>query len=143
MVQMSKKTQLATRSEFDLRRRTGRDLAETIVDRSVWLMPEDRSLIETVYREGLTAIAVAQLRGESPRAVRRRIRKLVSRVLSQPYAVVMREREHWPPTRRRVATSCILQGRPLRGASKHLNLSLHMVRRQMDAIQALVEERAS
>jgi len=140
---MSKKTQYATRSEFDLRRRSGRDLAETIVNRAVWLMPEDRALIHAVYREGMTALATAELRGESPRAVRRRIRRLVARVLSDPYTVVMRERDHWPPTRRRVATACVLQGRPLRSASQHLKLSLHVVRRQMDAVHALIEEDAS
>lgn len=131
--------QMGDSSKPDLRRRLGRDLAELIVGRSKWLMPADRSLIEAVYAQGLTALAVSQMLGERPPAVRRRIRKLVERVLSVRFEFVMRRRDDWPPTRRRVATVCVLQGRSMRSTANHLRLSLHVVRRQMGAIGALLE----
>lgn len=142
MVRLRNMDQLTPAPHLDLRRRHGRDLADTLVERAAWLLPEDRHLIEAVYREGLTALAVARLREESPRAVRRRIRKLVERMMSVRYEVVMRQREGWPATRRRVATVCVLQGRPMRATATHLRLSLHVVRRQMDAVQALIEARS-
>lgn len=127
----------------DLRRRRRSDLAELIVDRSAWLMPEDRALVCAVYRDGLTAAEVAKLRGEPARHVRRRLRRLVLRVLSKRYEFVMRRREQWPPTRRRVATVCVLQGRTMRETASHLRLSLHTVRGQMAAVAALEEAQAA
>jgi len=123
----------------DLRRRRSRDLTDLIVSRAEWLAPEDRALILAVYRDGSTAEDIARLSGQSPRTVRRRLRALVRRALSSLFEYVLRHRDDWSPTRRRVATACVLQGRTLREASKFLRLSLHTVRRQMEAVRALHE----
>ena len=123
----------------DLRRRTPRDLADLLVTRSEWLLPEDRALICAIYRENMTARQVAELRGTSARGVRRRLHTLVQRLLSPRYEFVAQRREKWAPTRARVAVACVLQGRTLRGAAEHLKLSLHTVRRHMDAVAAQLE----
>jgi len=124
---------------LDLRRRQKRDYAEILAARAAWLLPEDHRLIGSIYTHGMTAQAVAQLRGESPRKVRTRVHRLVDRMMSDRFEFVLRRRESWPPTRRRVATAYVLQGRPMRATARHLHLSFHVVRRQVDVINALYE----
>lgn len=123
----------------DLRRKAIRARGEVLIERAEHLLADDRALIRTVYGQGLSVRAVAELRREPARAVRRRVRQLVSRMLSERFMLVVRRREQWPPTRRRVATACVLQGLPLRAASESLRLSLHTVRRHMEAVNALSE----
>jgi len=122
----------------DLRRRRTRELAEVLV-RSRWALPDDRALIEAIYRDNLTAAHIASLRDESPRAVRRRVRAVAAQLLSPRFTVVLHERERWPARRRRVATACVLQGRTLREAARHLNLTLHTVRTEMAVINAVCD----
>lgn len=140
MVQNGERGRLTFMPDFDLRRRPGRDVAETILLRARWLQPEDRRLVEAMYDQGMTAQALAQLRGEPARAVRVRVRRHVERMLSDRFVTVLRLRDGWPAARRRVATACVLQGRPMRDAAKHLKISLHTVRRHMEAINTLCEE---
>lgn len=128
------------RSElFDRRRRQGRELAETLVARADYLLPEDRALINAIYRDGASAMEIAQLTDACPRTVRRRIRVLAQRTLDPRFAFVLFHRQDWPPTRRMVATELILHGRPLRATARHLNLSLYAVRRHADAIRVMYE----
>ena len=123
----------------DLRRRRRRELAEVIVEHAQFALPADRALIESIYRDGLTAQHVAALNASSPRAVRRRIRQVVERLLSPRFAFVLLHREQWPTVRRRVAVACVLQGRTMRETARHLRISLHAVRKEMGIIQALCE----
>jgi len=123
----------------DLRRSVTADAASTIADRAEWCLPDERALIDAMYRQGLTASHIAQLRGSPVRVIRRRIRAVIARITSPRFVFVLRNRDHWPPTRRRVATACILQGRSFRDASEQLSVSFHTVRRQMDAINAMFE----
>lgn len=121
----------------DLRRRRSRDIAQTILDRAQHALPDDRSTIRAIYDQGMSVKEVAQLRADNPRKLRRHVRRTVERLLSPRFLFVLANRDDWPPTRRRVATACVLHGRPLRAAAKHLKLSLHVVRKQMDVINAL------
>lgn len=73
------------------------------------------------------------------RSLRRRLRRLVSRVTSRRFVGVMRQRDGWSPTRRRVATACVLEGLTMREASARLGVSYHVVRRHMDAVAALCD----
>jgi hypothetical protein len=123
----------------DLRRRRHRDLAEIIVEHAQWALPADRALIESIHRDGVTAQQVAALNGTSPRAVRRRARQIVERLLSSRFAFVVARRDQWPTIRRRVAVACILQGRTMREGARHLHLSLHTVRKEISIIDALFE----
>ena len=139
MIKLADADRLSRRPGVDLRRRSVRDEAETLVDRAAWALPEDRRLIEAVYREGMPARAVAELRGEKAEQVRRRLRRVVRRLLSEEFVFVLRERDGWPQERRRVATACVLQGRSMRDAAKHLKVSFQEVRKQMQVVDALFE----
>lgn len=144
----------STAAPGDLRRRDRRDYARTLLDRAAWLPAGDRELVEAVFGEGLSVIAYlrrcrdrglepASTRGApaggsvSARMARRRLRRLVERVLSPRFAFVVTHRTSLGATRRRVAMACIVQGRSLREAAGMLGLSLHAVRRHIDAVEAL------
>ncbi|MCB9847030.1 MAG: hypothetical protein H6814_01310 [Phycisphaeraceae bacterium] len=124
---------------FDRRRRQCRDLAEALVARAEYLLPEDRALLTAIYRDGASAREVALLSGATPRSIRRRIRALAQRALDPRFAFVIVHRDAWPPTRRRVATELTLHGRPLRETARLLNLTLHTVRRHADAVRVMYE----
>ncbi len=132
----------------DLRRRRTRQAAQTLAERACLLPPDDRALIEAVFRDGhpvahLAALIAGQAdnaeRAAHARTLRRRIRRLTARLLSREYAFVAEQLPDWSPTRRRVATACILHGRSIRDAAAELRLSLHTVRRHRAAIAELVE----
>jgi DNA-directed RNA polymerase specialized sigma24 family protein len=127
---------------IDLRRAQSRALAEQIVRRADFLPPHDRQLLLAVYSQGNTAVDLARLMRQDPRALRRRIRRLVRRVLSSRFCYVASHKDEWTTSRRRVAIACVLQGCSLRLASKELGLSLHAVRRHFDAVLALCEAAA-
>ncbi len=139
MIRIADADRLRATEAVDLRRREVRDLAETLVARAAWALPEDRRLIEAVYREGMSAKAVAELRAEPVARIRRRLRRVIARLTSDRFLFVLRERDGWPAPRRRVATACVLQGRSMRDGAKHLKVSLHEVRRQLQLVDALRE----
>ncbi|HLO41797.1 MAG TPA: hypothetical protein VK176_12300 [Phycisphaerales bacterium] len=146
-----------TQPSLDLRRKHRRELTELILGRAVWLEPHDRVLIESVYRHGQTATQIAMLVDEDARKIRRRIRGLVKRVLSDDFVRTVRrltrsfaneQREAgkasrrgsaWNEVRRKVAEECVINGRSLREAARALNLSLHTVRMHHAAVQAVLE----
>ncbi len=127
-------------SSWDLRRKRRREVIERVVERAELLSPADRALILAYYRDEQSALDIARLACEPVRAVRRRLRRVVQRVLSPRFQFVASRRRSWPPTRRRVASACVLEGFTLREASRRLGLSLHSVRRHHDAIQAMFED---
>lgn len=124
---------------LDLRRRHSRELAERLVELAAHTNPEDRALIEAVYRDGVTAARLATLSGRTPRAVRQRIRTIVTRLLSPRFAYVLAHGDAWPTRRRRIADACVLKGLSIREAAEALGLSVHAVRRQLDLINALAD----
>lgn len=127
----------------DLRRKRQRGLVEVITLRAELLPAHERALVEAIYREGASAKDVALLRGAPPKRVRRELRRLVQRLLDPRFLFVARNRESWPRQRRKVATTCVLHGLSMRDAAARLELSLHTVRRHMQAVQTLFEaERA-
>ena len=127
-------------TSWDLRRKRRREVIERVVQRAELLTPADRALVLAYYRDQQNALDIARLAGEPVRAVRRRLRRAVERVLSPRFQFVASRLGSWPPTRRRVACACVLQGFTLREASRRLGLSLHSVRRHHDAIQAMFED---
>ncbi len=123
----------------DRRRLRNADLAEQVSLRAEPLPPGDRALLDAAFRDGKTAVEIALLTGEDHRIVRRRIRRLAVRVMSPRYVFVLRERARWPATRRRVGEVCVLRGRSMRAACLELGMSMHMVRRQRELIDALFQ----
>lgn len=123
----------------DLRRKRPRAFASQMVERAAWLPPAERALLIAAFRDNLPAKAIAHLLGESPNLVRRSLRNLVARVSDPKFEYVLRERDHWTTTRRRIATAVILHGRSMREAAAQLHLSLYLVRKEVHAIVALAD----
>lgn len=135
---------------LDLRRGVRRDLAEVLMSRATLLSELDRYLVQGVFRDGRPLTELAALwEGDgpgprpTPKALRRRLRRLVERVLSPRFEFVAAHRHRWPPTRRRVATACVLHGLSCREAADKLRLSIHLVRRHMDAVETVYGAMAS
>jgi transposase len=123
--------------------RPGARLGPMEVDRLLMradhLVQEERALIRALYMDGRSSREVAELIGADPRSVRRRARRIAMRVLSPEFTFVLRQREQWGPTRRRIATVVVLQGKSMRQAAAMLELSLHTVRHHFHAVAALFE----
>lgn len=130
----------------DLRRRTRREHAEMLAERAAFLPAHDRELVEAVYHEGLSVAGYVRRQRDrdivrwTERAARRRLRRLVERLASPRFVFVLGARSSWPLTRRRVAVAVVIQGRSLRETARSLGLSLHAVRRHIDAVEALYTE---
>lgn len=115
------------------------------MDRATHLPEQDRYLIEGVFRDGRPISDLAAMwrehpaAGRAPRSLRRRLHRLVDRLLSPRFEVVASLNHTWGPTRKRIATACVLHGLSTRQAADHLGVSLHTVRRQIDAINAICD----
>lgn len=123
----------------DLRRRRRREMIDELVERAEWLPPGDRWLIDSVYREGRRVAEVAAILDQSPRILRRRVRAILRRVKSGRFAFVATQSRAWPALKRQVARACFIEGKSQREAAGELRLSLHAVRRQWQAVDALYE----
>ena len=123
----------------DLRRRIRGEQMGKILDRATVLAAPDRLLLEAVFRDGRTAVQVASLTGQPVRCVRRRVKRLVKRLVSPEFVFIVQHREKWPGTRRRIADACVIEGRSMQQAAKHLRLSFHSVRRHMEVIAGFFE----
>lgn len=134
------RTKQARHVRLDLRRRPDTRLHDTLLERAPWLAPGDRTLIELVFREGRTLREIASLLDQPPPAIRRRLRRIATRLLDPLTAYVAAHADTWPPTRRRIAVACVLQGLSMREAAQRLGLSLHTVRRHMAAVRELGAE---
>lgn len=117
----------------------GRAFAETVLHRSEWLSPGDRQLIRSIYGDGHAVSSLAPMLRTREQSLRRRVRKLLERINSRRFAFVAVRLNHWPATRKRVASSMVLQGQSLRETADRLGMSLYNVRRHYDVINALFE----
>jgi hypothetical protein len=124
----------------DLRRKRSRALSNQLVRLAQWLEPEDRAIAYAAFRDNLTAREVALIRATSARLVRRHLRVLIKRLTTPLFEFVARERENWPALRRHIATAVVLHGKSHREAAQHLHTTLHIVRTEMNIVQALAGE---
>lgn len=123
----------------DLRRSTTRPLIDSIRDRSRHLPPPEQALICEVFEHGRPIAVVAESRGEDPRKLARRVRRITGRLLDPRFVFVAEHRARWRPTQREVASLCVIEGLSIRQAATKLNLSPHTVRKHKEAIDALCE----
>lgn len=112
---------------------------ERLVDRARHLPPEDRAILELVYREGQTITAVAQDRGESIRGLQRRVQRLVRRLHSKPYVFVGQHLDLLPKHLQATAKARYLHGLPLRAIAKRTGKSLHHVRMNVHTLDTLIK----
>lgn len=137
----------------DLRRKRRRAFADRLLALSIYLPDHDRTLIEASYRDSLRVVELASLiHGQSPtdtqiRAMRRRIRVLVRRLLNPRFEFVLRAlvnaegiaRAPWSPLRARVAREFFLEGRPMRAIASGARVSFYLIRRHRDAVEGLFD----
>lgn len=121
-------------------RASSRKKVEGLVHFAEYLAPADRALIVSVFENGTSAADLARAVGEDPRQVRRRLKRLVTRMASTEFRFVIRHRNTWPGNQRRVADAVILRGLTQREAAAELNLSLHQVRTYLHAVHVLTFE---
>jgi hypothetical protein len=121
----------------DLRRRRRQSETDLIQMRAEFLPPSDAAFIRSLYVDGLSAAKLATLRNEDPRAVRRRARRILKRLNEPLFIFVVRERASWSGVRRRIAEAGVLAGHGLRAVARETGLSIHVVRRHLEAIRAM------
>jgi hypothetical protein len=137
----------------DLRRKRRRAFADRLLALAEHLPTHDRTLIEASYRDALRVVELAALvGGREPgeaqvRAMRRRIRVLVRRLLDPRFEFVVHAlantegipRAPWSPLRARVAREFYLQGRTMRAIAAETRESFYSIRRHRDAVEALFD----
>lgn len=129
----------AKHSPYDLRRIKSRDLIDTVLSRAELLPEPDAALLCAVYDRGLSVSNLALTTNADVRALRKRVRVLVARVMDPSFAYIAHHAPSWPEAPRQVATLCLLQGLTVREAAARLSVSCHTVRRNLDAVRALTE----
>lgn len=128
------------------RRQRWRAGIDRLLERSELLPQEERELINAVFRNGTSVVRLAKLSGRpsEARRLRRRIRLIVERALSDGFAGMARslsrgEAGDWPRTRKRVGELLYIEGKTLRQAAVELRRSVHWVRAHRAALEAIFE----
>jgi DNA-directed RNA polymerase specialized sigma24 family protein len=112
----------------DLRTSSLRREADAIVERAGRLLPEDRTLLAMVFRDGRSAASVARVMGVSAKRVRGRVRRLLDRIDSPLFRFVAANAQRWPEAQRVVAIALFVEGLSLREAGRRLGMSYYTVR---------------
>jgi hypothetical protein len=116
--------------------------AGEVLDLVARLDPPERSLLEAIYRQGMSAAQIARVAGLPESTVRHRVRQLVQRINSPLCRYVLRHGRDWPPLRRRIAEDVFIRGRGQRRTALDLGVTSHKVRREVDRIRILAEAAA-
>ncbi|MFN7022164.1 MAG: hypothetical protein ACK4WH_12675 [Phycisphaerales bacterium] len=119
--------------------RTGVPSPRRLIERSVLLAPDDKALIRAIYAEGLPLRVVAELRGQSPRACRESLARLVRRLCSPAFQLAADPRGLLTRRQAAVARACFIEGLTMRQAAARLRTSLHIVRSERARMLAMVE----
>lgn len=118
--------------EARLRRR---GIIETLCDRAEMLLPEERVLVHAVYRHGLTVADVARLRGKPRRSVNRQLSRILARLSSAEAQMARRLQGEASSQTAEVTRMVMIQGRTLRDTADACGLTLHQVRKVVDAVR--------
>jgi len=124
-------------------RRQRRADLEQVLTLSAHLAPEERVLIDQIYREGLSIANVARLRGRPASTVRTQVQGLIRRIHSPAFWYVVSHGDLLPKPTRTVGQMVICQGMSQRAAAIRMRMSLHAVRKHVQTIQALVSLHAA
>ena len=125
--------------DIDLRKKRDDSLTDRLVLRAHWLEASDRELILSMFRDGNSANTIADILGQCPRQVRRRINRLVSRLNDPRVAYVVAHHDHWSKTKRLIAQSLFIEGRSIRETVDDLGVSFYSVRKHREAIDAMCD----
>ncbi|MBS3734613.1 MAG: hypothetical protein KGY99_06765 [Phycisphaerae bacterium] len=107
-------------------------------ERARLLAEEDRDLVEAVLLSGEPVDRVARLKGMTPRAVRHRLHRLGGRMRSKRFRQILRVRRYLAPADAEIATRRYCHGLSLEALAAERGMTLHALRRRLDAIAAQV-----
>ena len=119
--------------------RLNRATIEQILQRAAWLDEADRKLIEQVYEHGTSPTDLAKMTGQRPYRLHRRVRRLVRRLRRPLFVFVIQNHLQWPALRRDFGVRFFLKRESLATIARRSNVSLHRVRREIDAVRVLAE----
>ncbi|HCT44140.1 MAG: hypothetical protein CMJ35_03460 [Phycisphaerae bacterium] len=124
-------------SEVDLRRRRDSDFVDRLIRRADWLQGQDRELVLAMFDRSMSAAAISRMTGIPARQIRKRLRQLVTRLNDPRVAYVVAHHNSWNPTMKAIGQELFVHGRTMREVCQDLGLSLHCVRKNRDAIEAM------
>lgn len=102
-------------------------------------IPEpQRRFLEAVLREGQPLSELAATTAQSTSTLRRRYRRIINRLIEPRFGFVLTHRSSWPPQRRLVGTLHLVEGRTQRDTARRMGTTVHVVRREVYAIDALL-----
>jgi hypothetical protein len=127
-------------SDANRRRRAMGDQTDRLLHRSMLLDREDQALIVSVYRDHVPIPRLAAIRNESTRQVRRRIQRLSDRLLTPRTSYLLARKHAWEHERWAAAQRCLVAGHGMRRVADDLGISLHRVRKHVDAVRTLFDE---
>jgi DNA-directed RNA polymerase specialized sigma24 family protein len=122
---------------------SGAAAAERMLALAEWLPPTDRALIVAMYKDGLSGVAIARLRGEPVEVVRRRLARVIKRMNTPVFALVAVQSSAWPRARAEAARLCVLEGLSIRAAAERAGITAHQVRREIITVRAMAEALAT
>lgn len=125
----------------DLRRRPDPNAIDLLLRRADALPTSERELLEAVFARGVTIRTIARATGADDRALRRNIRRLASRLVSDDAARLFRLVRSWPAVPRKIAIACLVRGLTLRAAAGEQGVSLYAARKHVAAARALLAHR--
>lgn len=111
--------------------------AERILELSEHLDAPDRLLLEQIYRQGKSVREVALLLNIEPRALQRRVVRLLRHLRDPLFVFVATRFDVLPREVQATARRAILEGRSLRCTARLTRQSLHRVRQHVKFIRAL------
>jgi hypothetical protein len=107
-----------------------------LMGRAELLGPEDRDLIESALVRGEPVARIARSKRSSPRAIRKQIFRLGRRIASPPFLDAARALPYLRPEEARLARQYFCQAVSQRELSRQMGVSLHVLRRRVDRLQA-------
>ncbi len=102
------------------------------------LPPDERALVLSRYADGRSSSQIAALAGCSRFLIERKLRRLTTRLSRPEYIFLAPRLIQLDPVQRSIARACFIEGRSIRAAAIHLNISQHALRESRAVLLALV-----
>jgi DNA-directed RNA polymerase specialized sigma24 family protein len=126
--------------QADAQRRLGRRReSDRLVELAAFLAPPDRTLIESIYRDGRTISDLARMMAVPRRTLQSRVDALLRRLNDPLFQFVARKGELLPRSCRAVARRVICEGQSQREAARTSRLTLHAVRKILTTTKGFAE----
>jgi hypothetical protein len=122
---------------LDNRRIRQRETIDTLLMRCEHLPAIEATLLRSVYADKRTIRELAALQKRDERSLMRQVRRIVRRVLSPEFAIVLTQGPTWTQQRSRIAQAMFVQGLGLRRTAAAMRVSVYCVRLHVAAVREL------